>query len=187
PAFPALDSIQRSGTTPTIVTPRTPSPDTLKMPPPSFLPRNAGSKGASLSIPSSSLTLPPSTSQRMPNTNTKGKARAKVALTPGHSPLDWARLKSSGEDLRGGITELQRITPSELKEHNAPDDAWACFNGKVYNITPYLPFHPGGQKELMRAAGRDGSKLFALTHSWVNLDYMLDNCLIGFITKDTTE
>lgn len=56
-----------------------------------------------------------------------------------------------------------RITLSELKEHNTPDDAWAAFSGKVYNITPYLPFHPGGQKELLRAAGRDGTKLFGKT------------------------
>jgi hypothetical protein len=53
-----------------------------------------------------------------------------------------------------------RITPSILKQHNKRDDAWSAFNGKVYNITPYLPFHPGGEKELMRVAGRDGTKLF---------------------------
>ncbi len=58
------------------------------------------------------------------------------------------------------MTTLLRITPSELKLHNKPDDAWAAFGGKVYNISPYLSYHPGGQKELMRVAGRDGSKLF---------------------------
>jgi len=47
-----------------------------------------------------------------------------------------------------------------LRLHNKRDDAWAAFNGKVYNITPYLDFHPGGEKELMRVAGRDGTKLF---------------------------
>jgi cytochrome b involved in lipid metabolism len=31
----------------------------------------------------------------------------------------------------------------------------------VYNITPYIPFHPGGEDELMRVAGRDGTKLFS--------------------------
>ena len=54
-----------------------------------------------------------------------------------------------------------RIPPSVLKTHNKKDDAWTAINGKVYNVTPYLSFHPGGEKELMRVAGRDGTKLFS--------------------------
>lgn len=46
-------------------------------------------------------------------------------------------------------------------QHNTPQDAWSVFNGKVYNITPYLKYHPGGVDELMRVAGRDGTKLFS--------------------------
>lgn len=61
------------------------------------------------------------------------------------------------------MTSLARIPPSELRLHNKRDDAWAVFNGKVYNITPYLSFHPGGEKELMRVAGRDGTKLFCMS------------------------
>lgn len=49
-----------------------------------------------------------------------------------------------------------------LKQHNKRDDAWSAFDGKVYNITAYLPFHPGGEKELMRVAGRDGTQLFGM-------------------------
>jgi cytochrome b involved in lipid metabolism len=36
-----------------------------------------------------------------------------------------------------------------------------AINGKVYNVTAYLPFHPGGEKEMMRGVGRDGTKLFS--------------------------
>jgi hypothetical protein len=48
--------------------------------------------------------------------------------------------------------------------HNKKEDAWTAINGKVYNFTPYLPYHPGGEKELMRVAGRDGTKLFCEIH-----------------------
>ena len=94
-----------------------------------------------------------------------------------------------------------------LKEHKSPEDAWTAIGGKVYNITPYLKFHPGGEKELLRVAGRDGTKLFGmcfsvpfrstrysfilyficfpgLTHAWVNVDFMLDACLVGFLVSE---
>jgi len=77
-----------------------------------------------------------------------------------------------------------RIPPSVLKQHRSKADAWSAFNGKVYNITPYLSFHPGGERELMRVAGRDGTELFAKTHAWVNADYMLDSCLVGFLIPE---
>jgi cytochrome b involved in lipid metabolism len=49
----------------------------------------------------------------------------------------------------------------------------------VYNMTPYLPYHPGGEPELLRVAGKDGSKLFGEVHPWVNWEGMLEGCLIG--------
>jgi len=46
-------------------------------------------------------------------------------------------------------------------QHNDQYDAWMALDGIVYNITPYVRFHPGGGKELLRGAGRDGTKLFS--------------------------
>lgn len=33
-------------------------------------------------------------------------------------------------------------------------------SGFVYNVTPYMEYHPGGEDELMKAAGTDGTDLF---------------------------
>ncbi|KAF8271135.1 cytochrome b5-like heme/steroid binding domain-containing protein [Lactarius quietus] len=177
PAFPAIGSAQRLSSTPT--SSFTPS-STLMLPPPLPAPRIPGPPTPS----SASSLMPPPTTTKPLTRGTKSKKREKVILAPGHSPLDWAALKTSGADLRGGATSLARIPPSVLRMHNKRDDAWAAFSGKVYNITPYLAFHPGGEKELMRVAGRDGTKLFALTHAWVNVDFMLDSCLIGFLVPE---
>ncbi|KAE9405223.1 cytochrome b5 [Gymnopus androsaceus JB14] len=179
PAFPSLNSAQRmqvqepSTSIPKILT------DSQLMPPPpapNLINRTIG-------VPTSGrggLAVPPTTTKAPVKPS---KKREKVALAPGHSPLDWAALKSSGQDLRG-VDSLMRIPPSVLKQHKTRDDAWSAFNGKVYNITAYLPFHPGGEKELMRVAGRDGTKLFASTHAWVNVEFMLDSCLVGFLVSE---
>ncbi|GMK58464.1 hypothetical protein CspeluHIS016_0504960 [Cutaneotrichosporon spelunceum] len=113
----------------------------------------------------------------------KKKGRGKVALEPGHSALDWARLTKSNANLRGIQGPPMRVTMEELKKHKTEDDAWSAFNGVVYNITPYLKFHPGGVPELMRVAGRDGTKLFMLTHSWVNLEHLMQECMVGMLVR----
>ncbi|KAI9332384.1 cytochrome b5-like heme/steroid binding domain-containing protein [Obelidium mucronatum] len=115
-----------------------------------------------------------------------GVARKKVPLGVGHSSMDWSRLKTSGADLRGGITALQRYTPSEIAQHNSKDDLWMAFQGKVYCCTHYLAFHPGGVGQLMRGAGKDATDLFMKVHPWVNLDYILsDKCLIGYLIPES--
>ncbi|TFK49684.1 cytochrome b5 [Heliocybe sulcata] len=179
PAFPSPASAQRaSSSIPTILT------DCELMPPPpqpSLAARKPGISGSGTKSSSSGLlALPPSTTKPPLKPSRK---RDKVALAPGYGPLDWAKLKSSGQNLRG-VDALVRVPPSELKKHNKREDAWTAINGKVYNISHYLPFHPGGEKELMRVAGRDGTKLFMLTHAWVNADFMLDSCMVGFLTAE---
>jgi hypothetical protein len=104
PAFPARNSAQRA-TGSRILS------DTELMPPPpmpGLAVRTPGVPSSSSRISSSSLfpppkpgssmlALPPSTTKAPPKPS---KKKAKVALAPGHSPLDWAQLKSSGADLR---------------------------------------------------------------------------------------
>ncbi len=58
----------------------------------------------------------------------------------------------------------------EIKQHRSEHDAWAVFHGKVYNLTPYLHYHPGGADILVKSAGRDSSALFNKHHPWVNLE-----------------
>ncbi len=35
------------------------------------------------------------------------------------------------------------ITRKELAKHNSLGDCWVSYNGKVYDLTSYLPNHPG--------------------------------------------
>lgn len=73
-----------------------------------------------------------------------------------------------------------------LKQHNGRKgtDAWTSYQGKVYNITPFAPFHPGGKGELLRGAGKDSEKLFAEIHPWVNWDGMLAECMVGILVAE---
>ena len=159
---------------------------------------NRGPPRSSLAAPSlrppvlgGSLAPPPSTTFQP--TRPAKSGRNKVMLTPGHSPLDWARLTADpvGNILRGnGVPAdapyLLRVTPSQLKQMNGRKgrDAWTALGGMVYNMTPYVPFHPGGAGELLRCAGKDGNKLFNEVHSWVNYENMLAACRVGILVDE---
>lgn len=105
------------------------------------------------------------------------KKSRKVILSPGHSPLDWAALQST----LVSRTPLLRVTPSQLALHSGRKGraAWTVLEGRVYDLGPYLKFHPGGEGELLRAAGKQGGKLFDEVHPWVNWKGMLGGCLVG--------
>ncbi|PIK39604.1 putative cytochrome b5 reductase 4-like isoform X3 [Apostichopus japonicus] len=114
------------------------------------------------------------------------KSRRKIGLTPGHSLMDWVRMANQkGRVLNGISGNIVEISKEELAKHNLVEDAWTCIRGKVYNISPYMDFHPGGAEELMRAAGKDGTNLFNEFHQWVNIDSLLDKCFIGKLKMDS--
>ncbi|XP_029451359.1 cytochrome b5 reductase 4 isoform X2 [Rhinatrema bivittatum] len=105
--------------------------------------------------------------------------RKKIPLKPGRSLMDWIRLTKSGKDLTGLRGRLVEVTEEELARHSKKEDCWICIRGLVYNVTPYMEYHPGGEDELLKAAGADGTDLFDQVHRWVNYESMLKECLVG--------
>ena len=56
---------------------------------------------------------------------------------------DWKRLTKSGVDLAGTGGEFLDVTYKQLSKHNRRKDCWIALNGTVYNVTPYMDYHPG--------------------------------------------
>lgn len=115
-----------------------------------------------------------------------GNPRNKTALKPGYSLVGWIRLGSSGEDLTGLKGKIVPVSHQELEKHNTDDDCWMAIRGKVYNVTRYLDYHPGGRDQLMRGAGKDATSLFDEFHAWVNIDQLLAKCLVGPLRNTVT-
>ncbi|KAJ5863668.1 uncharacterized protein N7529_005584 [Penicillium soppii] len=174
-----------------------PTPQPNRLAPKSTLqpPRLSGASFGPPPSAAASQRGPPITSTRQINSTlaptpvTLQKSSKKVVLEPGFSPLDWAALaanpksKLRGENLPPG---LLRVTPSMLKEQHGRKgrDAWTSYRGKVYNISPYAPYHPGGKGELLRGAGKDSAQLFQEVHPWVNWEGILGECLVGILVSE---
>jgi cytochrome b involved in lipid metabolism len=50
-------------------------------------------------------------------------------------------------------------TVADVKQHNSKESCWTIISGSVYDITSYIPRHPGGE-EILRACGEDATTLF---------------------------
>lgn len=68
------------------------------------------------------------------------------------APATLIRDGHPGRDAPQG-QPVRAMTLAEVALHNRADDCYMAIKGKVYNVTPYLEYHPGGPIELMRGAG----------------------------------
>ncbi|KAI9255821.1 FMN-dependent dehydrogenase-domain-containing protein [Phascolomyces articulosus] len=59
---------------------------------------------------------------------------------------------------------MKTISPTEVAKHTSKQDVWVIIHGKVYDLTKFLPEHPGGQKIIMKYAGKDATKAFEPIH-----------------------
>jgi cytochrome-b5 reductase len=108
--------------------------------------------------------------------------RQKIPLADGKSQSEFIKMSQTNKNPLGKPVELQMFTLEEIKKHKTVEDCWMILNGKVYDITKYISFHPGGKK-IMAAAGKDGTELYNKYHPWVNANFLLEKYHIGFVKK----
>ncbi|CAA0808912.1 Cytochrome b5 domain-containing protein RLF [Striga hermonthica] len=129
-----------------------------------------------------------SSSNASPQTNIpvrKGVQRNKVPFEKGYSQMDWLKLTRTHPDLAGlkGQSNRRLISLKEVKQHQSEGSMWTVLKGRVYNLSPYMKFHPGGVDMLMKAVGKDCTSLFNKYHAWVNAEFLLEKCLVGILDE----
>lgn len=118
----------------------------------------------------------------MNDTTLPKKLRRKTGVKKGFALHDWKLLLNRSNDLaqRKGAP-LRSMTMEEVAQHDKEYDGWMVLHGKVYNIGPYIHYHPGGVNILGPSLGKDGSNLFEQYHRWVGIENLIGKLLIGYI------
>lgn len=73
----------------------------------------------------------------------------------------------------------------KLEQHKSRSDCWVSLDGVVYDISSYLRFHPGGPAILLSVAGKEAGTEFRRYHPWVNYRFILENCRVGILQRDS--
>jgi len=58
------------------------------------------------------------------------------------------------------VSANTKLTASEVAKHNTESNCYMIVNGKVYDVTNYLPVHPGGSSGIVQYCGKDGTQAF---------------------------
>ncbi|KAI1074960.1 FMN-dependent dehydrogenase-domain-containing protein [Whalleya microplaca] len=62
----------------------------------------------------------------------------------------------------------------EVSKHGDKESCWVIVHGKAYDVTEFLPEHPGGSKIILKYAGKDATEEFDPIHPPDTLDKYLD-------------
>ena len=76
------------------------------------------------------------------------------------------------------------FSAGEVATHCTEGDSWIIVEGKVYDVTPYVEMHPGGEGMILAYAGKDATKPFrGEQHGRDEVDNVLSNYYIGELKK----
>jgi len=56
------------------------------------------------------------------------------------------------------------FTMAEVTTHNSASSCYTTIKGNVYDVTTYIPNHPGGAANILKICGKDGASAFTEQH-----------------------
>ncbi|CAN9120075.1 unnamed protein product [Alternaria sp. RS040] len=111
-------------------------------------------------------------------------------VEPGTADGGW--MKPSVENQMAAVkqsagTPQKQFTRQEIEKHDKEDDCWIVVDGKVYDATSVLEWHPGGKAAVLGHAGKvhaETSNEFESIHDGYAYK-KLNECAIGVVTDKT--
>ncbi|KJX99342.1 mitochondrial cytochrome b2 like protein [Zymoseptoria brevis] len=88
----------------------------------------------------------------------------------------------------GNNKQAVQLSGEEIAKHNSRESCWVIIHGKAYDVTEFLPEHPGGPKIILKYAGKDATEEYEPIHPPDTLDKYLDKSKhLGEVNMQTVE
>lgn len=79
------------------------------------------------------------------------------------------------------MSAIKTFTREEVARHNTETDCWTIIDERVYDVTKFIRFHPGGKKVLIQEGGKDSTEKFKLFHGSDVMRKYDDRFRVGYI------
>jgi cytochrome b involved in lipid metabolism len=93
--------------------------------------------------------------------NNENDDNERAYVTPTPAPTTPSPIQST-PPTSGGITMAQ------IAQHGSRSSCWSVINGSVYDLTSWIPNHPGGEQTILSLCGINGSSGYNAQHGGSN-------------------
>ena len=95
--------------------------------------------------------------------------QAETATLPATTGTETSGTTGTAATAPSATTEQPTAAPSgisstEVAAHASRESCWSIVNGNVYDLTSWIPKHPGGEGAILGICGKDGSSKFNGQH-----------------------
>ena len=115
-------------------------------------------------------TLPPKgASQNVSNSNVTVDVSKNITRNITNSTIQSTKVTGSAVNLSNSVSQ------KELSQHNSQEDCWVGFEGEVYDITNFLPKHPGSAAAIIPYCGssKEFEEAFIAQHGRTKVSFLM--------------
>lgn len=77
------------------------------------------------------------------------------------TPTEATESSQTTQTTESQSTTIQTtLNDATLSQHASASSCWLIINNNVYDVTQYIPFHPGGQQRIISYCGKDATQAF---------------------------
>lgn len=85
--------------------------------------------------------------------------------TPESLPVTTTNTPNMMSSPSTNTTSNTSYTLENVAQHATANDCWVVINSNVYNVTTYIPNHPGGDA-ILQGCGKDATAMFGGDNMW---------------------
>ena len=89
---------------------------------------------------------------------------AAVAVSPTPTSTPTPATSATPKPTPSGSVTQSAYTMEEVKKRNSAASCWSVIDGNIYDLTAWIPMHPGGRQAITFLCGKDGSSSFKAQH-----------------------
>jgi len=128
--------------------------------------------GSATPTPSQSATQSPSQSatpkasaSATPTPSQSATVKPSASATPSPSQSATQSPSSTKSATPSPTIALTKLTSEEVKKHDSGTSCWSIVYGNVFDLTKWIPKHPGGPAVIRAICGKDGTSAFEGQHA----------------------